>query len=63
MTVKAMQRIPDEETLERHDYTYNEVERVKVYKAITGEMFLQLIFKDGRGLHLNLCFFDFEIED
>ena len=63
MKVKAMQRIPDEDTLERHDYTYNEVQRVKVYKAISGDMFLHLIFTDGRGLHLNLQNFDFEIEE
>jgi hypothetical protein len=63
MKVKVMQRIPDKDTLERHDHTYEAVKQVKVYKAIIGGMFLHLIFADGRGLHLNLENFDFETEE
>ena len=63
MTVKAMQRTPDEDTLERHDYTYTGVERVEVKKEIYGGVFLHLIFSDGRGLHLSVSSFDFEVEN
>ena len=63
MTVRVKQRIPDKDTLERHDTIKSDVVQVDIYKSATGAMFVYLSFKDGQGLHLPLTFFDFEITE
>ena len=62
MTVKIIQRKPDRDTLERHEYIKRGIVNVKVYQAFNGDFMARLEKADGKAIHMNLFFFDFEIQ-
>lgn len=62
MVVKIKQRVPDKDTLERHDYIKHDVKQVETYKSLDGNYMFAIKFEDGRSQHFNLSFFDFECE-
>lgn len=59
MTVRAIQREPDEETLRRAEYTYYEISKVSTYHD-GRYAYVRLINKNSKVLTLNLHFFDIE---
>ena len=63
MKVIVKQRKADKDTLEKHEYTKENVKKVQVYKSLNSEYFVKLTFDDTElsTLHLSLEFFDFEI--
>ena len=63
MKVIVKQRKADKDTLEKHEYTKENVKKVQVYKSLNSEYFVKLTFDDTElsTLHFALEFFDFEI--
>ena len=61
MTVVIKQRVPDPDTLERHDYVRENVVKVKVYKALDNCYYLYLRDAGENCIHYSLSCFDFEI--
>ena len=60
MTALIKQRKPDKGALEKHVYINMNVEKAYTHLACDGCIYIKLEFKDGRGVHYTMQFFDME---